>query len=134
MLTRRAGTSPLPSDPYDHYHHQQTPRASSEHESRSEPRTSTSDEAQACFNLIMILRNDTQHLIALRNENIQSLEETVAARPLLAAVNDAITTATRSIHELGPFLERHRWPPPEPPCRSPLRLKVLRKRSRSTLR
>lgn len=129
MLTERTSTFPLPSEDH-HHHHQQTPRASSEHEARSEPRTSTSDEAQACFNLILILRNDTQHLIALRNDNIQSLEETAVARPLLTEINEAITAATRSIHELGPFLERHRWPP-EPPSRTSIRLRVLRKRSRS---
>ncbi|ROW09572.1 hypothetical protein VMCG_02512 [Cytospora schulzeri] len=73
-----------------------------------------------------------KHLIALRNDNIQSLEETAVARPLLTGINDAITAATRSIHELGPFLERHRWPPEPPPtCRSPIRLKGLRKRTRS---
>ncbi|KAK7748523.1 hypothetical protein SLS53_000542 [Cytospora paraplurivora] len=130
MLTRRASTLPPVSS--DVLEPQRTPRASLEHEARSEPRTSTSDEAQACFNLILILRHDTQHLIALRNDNIQSLEETTIARPLLTGVNDAITAATRSIHELGPFLERHRWPtPPESPSRSPIRLKMLRKRSRS---
>lgn len=108
----------------------QSPRASSEHEARSEPRTSISDEAQACFNLLLILRNDTQYLISLRNDNLQAFEET-DARPLLSHINGAITAATRSIYELGPFLERHRWPPSEPPRASIIRLKNLRKRSRS---
>lgn len=126
MLTGRASTFPPSSD-----RQPQTHRASCEHEARSEPRTSISDEAQACFNLVLILRNDTQHLISLRNENLQAFEETDTARPLLSQVNGAITAATRSIYELGPFLERHRWPPCEPSRASIIRLKVLRKRSRS---
>lgn len=128
MLLGRASTFPPASD----HHQPQTPRASSEHEaSRSEPRTSTSDEAQACFNLVLILRNDTQYLISLRNDNLQAFEEIDTARPLLSQINGAITAATRSIYELGPFLERHRWPPCEPPRTSIIRLKNLRKRSRS---
>lgn len=127
MLMGRASTFP----PSSNHHQPQTPRASSEHEARSEPRTSLSDEAQACFNLVLILRNDTQHLISLRNDNLQSFEEVDTARPLLTQINSAITAATRSIHELGPFLERHRWPPCEPPRASIIRLKILRKRSRS---
>lgn len=126
MLLGRASTFPPASD-----HQPQTHRASYEHESRSEPRTSISDEAQACFNLVLILRNDTQYLISLRNENLQAFEETDTARPLLSQVNGAITAATRSIYELGPFLERYRWPPCEPPRASIIRLKNLRKRSRS---
>lgn len=126
MLLGRASTFPPASD-----HQPQTPRASSEHEANSEPRTSTSDEAQACFNLVLILRNDTQYLISLRNDNLQAFEETDAARPLLSQINGAITAATRSIYELGPFLERHRWPSCEPPRASIIRLKNLRKRSRS---
>lgn len=126
MLTGRASTFPPSSD-----RQPQTPRASSEHEARSEPRTSISDEAQACFNLVLILRNDTQYLISLRNDNLQAFEDTDSARPLLSQVNGAITAATRSIYELGPFLERHRWPLCEPPRASMIRLKHLRKRSRS---
>ncbi|KAL2286395.1 hypothetical protein FJTKL_07153 [Diaporthe vaccinii] len=126
MLLGRASTFPPASD-----HQPQTPRASSEHEARSEPRTSISDEAQACFNLVLILRNDTQYLISLRNDNLQAFEEIDTARPLLSQINGAITAATRSIYELGPFLERHRWPPCEPPRTSIIRLKNLRKRSRS---
>lgn len=126
MLLGRASTFPPASD-----HQPQTHRASCEHESRSEPRTSISDEAQACFNLVLILRSDTQYLISLRNENLRAFEETDTARPLLSQVNGAITAATRSIYELGPFLERHRWPPCEPPRASIIRLKNLRKRSRS---
>lgn len=121
----RASTFPPSSD-----RQPQTPRASSEHEARSEPRTSISDEAQACFNLLLILRNDTQYLISLRNDNLQAFEDT-DARPLLSQINGAITAATRSIYELGPFLERHRWPPSEPPRASIIRLRNLRKRSRS---
>lgn len=126
MLLGRSSTFPPASD-----HQPQTPRASCEHESSSEPRTSTSDEAQACFNLVLILRNDTQYLISLRNENLQAFEEIDTARPLLSQINGAITAATRSIYELGPFLERHRWPACEPPRASIIRLKNLRKRSRS---
>lgn len=126
MLVGRASTFPPSSD-----RQPRTPRASSEHEARSEPRTSISDEAQACFNLVLILRNDTQYLISLRNDSLQSFEEIDTARPLLSQINSAITAATRSIHELGPFLERHRWPPCEPPRASIIRLKILRKRSRS---
>ncbi|KAL1874489.1 hypothetical protein Daus18300_003508 [Diaporthe australafricana] len=126
MLMGRASTFPPSSD-----RQPQPPRASFEHEARSEPRTSISDEAQACFNLVLILRNDTQYLISLRNDSLQSFEEIDSARPLLSQINSAITAATRSIHELGPFLERHRWPPFEPPRASIIRLKILRKRSRS---
>lgn len=126
MLLGRASTFPPASD-----HQPQTARASSEHEARSEPRTSISDEAQACFNLVLILRNDTQYLISLRNDNLRAFEEIDTARPLLSQINGAITAATRSIYELGPFLERHRWPPCEPPRTSIIRLKNLRKRSRS---
>lgn len=126
MLLGRASTFPPASE-----HQPQSPRASLEHEARSEPRTSTSDEAQACFNLVLILRNDTQYLISLRNDNLQAFEEIDTARPLLSQINGAITAATRSIYELGPFLERHRWPPCEPPRTSIIRLKNLRKRSRS---
>jgi hypothetical protein len=122
----RAGTFP----PSSSDRQPQTPRASFEHQARSEPRTSISDEAQACFNLLLILRNDTQYLISLRNDNLQAFEDT-DARPLLSQINGAITAATRSIYELGPFLERHRWPPSEPPRGSIIRLKNLRKRSRS---
>ena len=122
----RASTFPPSSD-----RQPQTPRASFEHEARSEPRTSISDEAQACFNLVLILRNDTQYLISLRNDNLQAFEEIDTARPLLSQINGAITAATRSIYELGPFLERHRWPTCEPPRASIIRLKNLRKRSRS---
>lgn len=116
-----------------------TPRLSSDADSTasdtaSETRTSFSDEAQACFNLLLILRNDTQHLISLRNDNLAALEaksstattssssspstsndddSDTAARPaLLACINESIVAATRSITELGPFLERHRWPAP----------------------
>lgn len=74
------------------------------------PRTSCSDEAQACFNLLLILRADTQHLISLRNDNLDILEHTSQARPLLHNINDILAAAARSIAELGPFLERHRWP------------------------
>ncbi|POS73190.1 hypothetical protein DHEL01_v208422 [Diaporthe helianthi] len=124
----RASTFPPSSN---HRRQPQPPRASFEHEARSESRTSISDEAQACFNLLLILRNDTQYLISLRNDNLQAFEDT-DARPLLSHINGAITAATRSIYELGPFLERHRWPPSEPPPRaSIIRLKNLRKRSRS---
>lgn len=126
MLLGRASTFPPASD-----HQPQTARASCEHESRSEPRTSSSDEAQACFNLVLILRNDTQYLISLRNDNLQAFEQIDTARPLLSQINGAITAATRSIYELGPFLERHRWPACEPPRASIIRLKNLRKRSRS---
>ncbi|KAI3400570.1 hypothetical protein diail_2771 [Diaporthe ilicicola] len=126
MLMGRASTFPPSSD-----RQSQPTRASSEHEARSEPRASVSDEAQACFNLVLILRNDTQYLISLRNDNLQAFEEIDTARPLLSQINGAITAATRSIHELGPFLERHRWPSSEPPRASIIRLKVLRKRSRS---
>lgn len=94
------------------------PRASSEHgiyyssvatTTACTPRTSCSDEAQACFNLLLILRADTQHLISLRNDNLDMLERTGPARPLLHSINDALAAAARSIAELGPFLERHRW-------------------------
>lgn len=121
----RASTFPPSSD-----RQPQTARASFEHEARSEPRTSISDEAQACFNLLLILRNDTQCLISVRNDNLQAFEDT-DVRPLLSQINGAITAATRSIYELGPFLERHRWPPSEPPRASIIRLRNLRKRSRS---
>ncbi|KAG6366547.1 hypothetical protein INS49_000724 [Diaporthe citri] len=84
---------------------------------------------KACFNLVLILRNDTQYLISLRNDNLQAFEEIDTARPVLSQINGAITAATRSIYELGPFLERHRWPPCEPPRTSIIRLKNLRKRS-----
>lgn len=127
------------SEPNPHHHHHQSPqqqqeqqhqlhllttisatlpgpRASScsEHGFSSAatitPRTSCSDEAQACFNLLLILRADTQHLISLRNDNLDSLERTPKARPLLHNINDVLAAAARSIAELGPFLERHRWP------------------------
>lgn len=88
--------------------------------------------------LLLILRNDAQNLISLRNDNLASLEDrspstspssdsaegAAGARPaLLACINEAIIAATRSITELGPFLEKHRWPaspaaPPLPDRRS----------------
>ncbi|KAF3767896.1 hypothetical protein M406DRAFT_350800 [Cryphonectria parasitica EP155] len=118
-----------------------TPRTSSERgttkSSSSEvPRISFTDEAQACYNLLLLIRNDTQALITLRNDNLAELEGRKSNEApnhasaggegenedegdagsdtdrslLLAAVNEAITFATRTIAELGPFLERHRWP------------------------
>lgn len=117
---------------------QLTPRASSEtspNSSIDEARTSLSDEAQACYNLLLILRNDTQHLISLRNENLSLLEgrdksalpslwsitdekdcndditiRTAHQQALLALVNESIIAAMRSVTEMGPFLERYRWP------------------------
>lgn len=137
--------------------------------SSDEARMSFSDEAQACFNLLLILRNDTQHLISLRNDNLSSLEAgssrsspspptppspgegglsaddvatAAAQRPaLLACVNESIVAATRSIAEMGPFLERYRWPVSAAPHGAPgqrssfVKLrpsrKLLRKRSKS---
>lgn len=74
------------------------------------PRTSCTDEAQACFNLLLILRADTQHLIRLRNDNLDRLERTPPAGPLFHDINGVLAAAARSIAALGPFLERHRWP------------------------
>lgn len=139
LLNKRASTFPLAvtgSDPNPHHFQHQpdqqqhqlhqinttnsahiSARASSEQGFYSAastttctPRTSSSDEAQACFNLLLILRADTQHLISLRNDNIETLERTIQAKPLLQSINDALAAAARSIAELGPFLERHRWP------------------------
>lgn len=159
-----------------------TPRVSSDAETTasdtaSETRMSFSDEAQACFNLLLILRNDTQHLISLRNDNLAALEakpptsalqttssssssssssslpppaanhvdesDAAARRPaLLACINESIVAATRSITELGPFLERHRWPvtaataAPSPTQRQsctsrPARILLRKRRSKS---
>lgn len=139
MLSNTASTFPLTatrSSDQRPQHHEQTrhhlsttttspshfaaaPRASSENglyttataaSGTSSPRPSCADEAQACFNLLLILRADTQHLISLRNDNIDVLEKTPKARPLLSRINEALAAAARSIAELGPFLERHRWP------------------------
>lgn len=144
---------------------QLTPRASSDAGTAGsdEERTSFSDEAQACFNLLLILRNDTQHLISLRNDNLPFLEDSgspapsppgegesaddvavaAAQRPaLLACVNESIVAATRSIADMGPFLEKYRWPvcsaprgPEQQQRRSFIKLKpskkLLRKRSKS---
>lgn len=128
---------------------QLTPRASSDASTAGgsdETRTSFTDEAQACFNLLLILRNDTQHLISLRNDSLSSLEasSSSSARPpptlpspgngdlsadddvaaaqrpaLLACVNESIIAATRSIAEMGPFLERYRWPVSSAPSAGP---------------
>ncbi|CAN8102291.1 unnamed protein product [Discula destructiva] len=102
-----------------------TPRTSSEHGtvgSDETRRTSFTDEAQTCFNILLILRQDTQHLISLRNDNLAELEgasasaitENAAASSsrsaLLACINESITAATRSINSLGPFLDKYRWP------------------------
>lgn len=98
-----------------------TPRTSSDHDtigSNETRRTSLTDEAQTCFNLLLILRQDTQHLISLRNENLESLERpsgvtedaTSSRKALLACINESIVAATRSIAKLGPFLEKCRWP------------------------
>lgn len=142
MLGNRAATNPLPhnatttcssSSPSasrlgSGHDSQPNPRASSEigtvgssDDLSSETRTSFTDEAQACYNLLLILRNDTQHLISLRNDSLPSLE----AKPpgggrddndagvqlaLLACINESIAAATRSIVELGPWLEKFRWP------------------------
>lgn len=80
--------------------------------------TSFADEAQTCYNILLILRTDTQHLISLRNENLNMLENdsglkldaTSSRTALLARINESITAATRSITQLGPFLDRIRWP------------------------
>lgn len=105
------------------------------------------DEAQTCYNILLILRNDTQHLISLRNENLAALEnqsgldEDAASSKtaLLACINESITAATRSIVQLGPFLDRHRWPTvsrpttPVPQRRSfTISFKPRRRRSKST--
>lgn len=98
-----------------------TPRTSSELGTFSGDETwrlSLTDEAQTCYNLILILRHDTQHLISLRNDNLVALEaisgldEDAASsrKTLLACINESIVSTTRSISELGPFLERCRWP------------------------
>lgn len=81
-------------------------------------RTSFTDEAQTCYNILIILRTDTQHLISLRNENLPALEDksvlleddASSRTALLACINESITAATQSITQLGPFLDRHRWP------------------------
>lgn len=126
-----------------------TPGTSSERGSISSdetPRTSFTDEAQTSYNILLILRNDTQHLISLRNENLAALEDNSAltedaasARAaLLACINESITAATRSVTQLGPFLDKHRWPAagrpatPESQRRSfPMALKPRRRRSKS---
>lgn len=107
-----------------------TPQSSSDRSSSggaSGPRGTTmssADEAQACHNLLLLVRNDAQVLITLRNDNLDQLEGTT--RPggvpggdtdrslLLAAVNEAITYSAKSFTELGPLLEKHRWPAREP--------------------
>lgn len=98
-----------------------TPRMSSEHgsiNSDETQRSSFTDEAQTSYNILVILRTDTQHLISLRNENLPALEDKSALSErdassriaLLACINESITAATQSITQLGPFLDKHRWP------------------------
>lgn len=127
-----------------------TPRSSSDRSSSggaSEPRMTTmssADEAQACHNLLLLVRNDAQVLITLRNDNLDRLEGTT--RPggvpggntdrllLLAAVNEAITYSAKSVAELGPLLEKHRWPAREPGAPSPRRSPVVGVRPPKILR
>lgn len=109
--------------------------------------TSFADEAQTCYNILIILRTDTQHLISLRNENLDVLEnisglseDAASSRTaLLACINESITAATRSITQLGPFLDRNRWPafsrPTTPTSQRrsfPIFLRPRRKRSKSS--
>lgn len=108
---------------------------------------SFADEAQTCYNILLILRTDTQHLISLRNENLNVLENTSgltedatsSRTALLACINESITAATRSITQLGPFLDRNRWPATSRPTtpttqrRSfPIFLRPRRRRSKSS--
>lgn len=108
---------------------------------------SFADEAQTCYNILLILRTDTQHLIALRNENLDVLENnsglnedaTSSRTALLACINESITAATQSITQLGPFLDRNRWPATSHPTtptsqrRSfPIFLRPRRRRSKSS--
>lgn len=108
---------------------------------------SFADEAQTCYNILLILRTDTQHLIALRNENLDVLENnlgltedaTSSRTALLACINESITAATQSITQLGPFLDRNRWPATSRPTtptsqrRSfPIFLRPRRRRSKSS--
>ncbi|KAJ4390622.1 hypothetical protein N0V93_004218 [Gnomoniopsis smithogilvyi] len=87
----------------------------------------SADEAQTCYNILLILRTDTQHLISLRNgnltllENKSGLDEDAASSrtALLACINESIIAATRSIKQLGPFLDRHRWPAASGPAYTP---------------
>lgn len=108
---------------------------------------SFADEAQTCYNILLILRTDTQNLISLRNENLDVLENisgltedaTSSRTALLACINESITAATRSITHLGPFLDRNRWPVTSHPTtptsqrRSfPIFLRPRRRRSKSS--
>lgn len=109
--------------------------------------TSFADEAQTCYNILLILRTDTQHLISLRNDNLDVLEnisglteDSASSRTaLLACINESITAATQSITQLGPFLDRNRWPATSRPTtptsqrRSfPIFLRPRRRRSKSS--
>ncbi|KAJ4423731.1 hypothetical protein N0V82_001618 [Gnomoniopsis sp. IMI 355080] len=142
---------PATTSPSDSRRSSSTVEASSERGSIGSDETHTTslaDEAQTCYNILLILRTDTQHLISLRNENLAVLEDksglnddaASSRTALLACINESIIAATRSITQLGPFLDRHRWPaaasrPTTPASQRrsfPISFKPRRRRRKST--
>ncbi|PSR82547.1 hypothetical protein BD289DRAFT_12680 [Coniella lustricola] len=62
-------------------------------------------EVSRCLELVQLVYKDTQYLIELRNETLSTLEQTPRE---LARIDDVIITSTRSIQDIGGFLEKYR--------------------------